>query len=249
METTVKQRLLDFIYHLRVSQKDFCDALGVSNSYVHSIRKSIAPEKLSAISALYPELNIEWLLTGKGEMLNSTRAVSGGVVVTNNGQITGNNNMNVTHTHTHSGALHGVDDDVPMSEVEELPVVPSNVYFDPDTNIIDYLQQNEVRTSPRVKQFPMYHMWLPVCENTMAMECKPSDKLAVRILDKNNPKILNGRMYILELVGNPSILCYLTKTEGGYIASYENSRYSDDFIAFEDVEQIYKVVGLIRSFE
>ncbi|MBO7280739.1 MAG: hypothetical protein J6V00_06190 [Bacteroidaceae bacterium] len=204
---------------------------------------------MSAISALYPELNIEWLLTGKGEMLNSTRAVSGGVVVTNNGQITGNNNMNVTHTHTHSGALHGVDDDVPMSEVEELPVVPSNVYFDPDTNIIDYLQQNEVRTSPRVKQFPMYHMWLPVCENTMAMECKPSDKLAVRILDKNNPKILNGRMYILELVGNPSILCYLTKTEGGYIASYENSRYSDDFIAFEDVEQIYKVVGLIRSFE
>ena len=249
METTVKQRLLDFIYHLRVTQKDFCDALGVSNSYVHSIRKSIAPEKLSAISALYPELNIEWLLTGKGEMLNSDRAVSGGVVVTNNGQINGNNNMNVTHTHTHIGALHGVDDDVPMSEVEELPVVPSNVYFDPDTNIIDYLQQNEVRTSPRVKQFPMYHMWLPVCENTMAMECKPSDKLAVRVLDKENPKILNGRMYILDLVGNPSILCYLTKTEGGYIASYENSRYSDDFIPYDEVTQIYKVVGLIRSFE
>ena len=249
METTVKQRLLDFIYHLRVSQKDFCDALGVSNSYVHSIRKSIAPEKLSAISAQYPDLNIEWLLTGKGEMLNSGRAVSGGVVVTNNGQINGNNNMNVTHTHTHSGALHGVDDDVPMSEVEELPVVPSNVYFDPDTNIIDYLQQNEVRTSPRVKQFPMYHMWLPVCENTMAMECKPSDKLAVRVLEKENPKILNGRMYILDLVGNPSILCYLTKTEGGYIASYENSRYSDDFIPYDEVMQIYKVVGLIRSFE
>ena len=249
METTVKQRLLDFIYHLRVSQKDFCDALGVSNSYVHSIRKSIAPEKLSAISAQYPDLNIEWLLTGKGEMLNSGRAVSGGVVVTNNGQINGNNNMNVTHTHTHSGALHGVDDDVPMSEVEELPVVPSNVYFDPDTNIIDYLQQNEVRTSPRVKQFPMYHMWLPVCENTMAMECKPSDKLAVRVLEKENPKILNGRMYILDLVGNPSILCYLTKTEGGYIASYENSRYSDDFIPYDEVAQIYKVVGLIRSFE
>ena len=66
---------------------------------------------------------------------------------------------------------------------------------------------------------------------------------------KKNPKILNGRMYILDLVGNPSILCYLTKTEGGYIASYENSRYSDDFIPYDEVTQIYKVVGLIRSFE
>lgn len=249
METTVKQRLLDFIYYLRISKAEFCDKIGVSRAYVTSMRKSISSDKLSAISAQYPDLNIEWLLTGKGEMLNSGRAVSGGVVVTNNGQINGNNNMNVTHTHTHSGALHGVDDDVPMSEVEELPVVPSNVYFDPDTNIIDYLQQNEVRTSPRVKQFPMYHMWLPVCENTMAMECKPSDKLAVRVLDKDNPKILNGRMYILDLVGNPSILCYLNKTEGGYIASYENSRYSDDFIPYDEVAQIYKVVGLIRSFE
>jgi hypothetical protein len=249
METTVKQRLLDFIYYLRISQAEFCDKIGASHAYVTSMRKSISSDKLSAISAQYPELNIEWLLTGKGEMLNSGRAVSGGVVVTNNGQINGNNNMNVTHTHTHSGVLHGVDDDVPMSEVEELPVVPSNVYFDPDTNIIDYLQQNEVRTSPRVKQFPMYHMWLPVCENTMAMECKPSDKLAVRVLDKENPKILNGRMYILDLVGNPSILCYLTKTEGGYIASYENSRYSDDFIPYDEVTQIYKVVGLIRQFE
>lgn len=249
METTVKQRLLDFIYYLRITQTEFCDKIGASHAYVTSMRKSISSDKLSAISAQYPELNIEWLLTGKGEMLNGTRAVSGGVVVTNNGQINGNNNMNVTHTHTHSGVLHGVDDDVPMSEVEELPVVPSNVYFDPDTNIIDYLQQNEVRTSPRVKQFPMYHMWLPVCENTMAMECKPSDKLAVRVLDKENPKILNGRMYILDLVGNPSILCYLTKTEGGYIASYENSRYSDDFIPYDEVTQIYKVVGLIRSFE
>lgn len=249
METTVKERLTKFLKFSRIKQYEFCDALGVSHGYVCSIRQSIAPDKLSAISALYPELNIEWLLTGKGEMLNSGRAVSGGVVVTNNGQINGNNNMNVTHTHTHCGVLHGVDDDVPMSEVEELPVVPSNVYFDPDTNIIDYLQQNEVRTSPRVKQFPMYHMWLPVCENTMAMECKPSDKLAVRVLDKENPKILNGRMYILDLVGNPSILCYLTKTEGGYIASYENSRYSDDFIPYDEVTQIYKVVGLIRSFE
>ena len=242
METTVKQRLLDFIYYLRITQTEFCNRLGVSSAYVTSIRKSIAPEKLSAISTQYPELNIEWLLTGKGNMLNS----SAGITMTNTGNIQGNgNNVNVVRY----GVQQEEEDDVPMSDVEELPVVPSRVYFDPDENIIDYLQNNNVRKSPRVKQFPRYDIWLPVCENTMAMECKPSDKLAVRIMEKENARILNGRMYVLDLVSNPSILCYLTQAEGGYIASYENSRYSDDFIPYEEIVQIYKVVGLIRSFE
>ena len=242
MEDTVKQRLLDFIYYLRISQKEFCDRLNVSNSYIHSIRKSLSHDKISKIKEAYPELNIEWLLTGKGNMLNS----SAGITMTNTGNIQGNgNNVNVVRY----GVQQEEEDDVPMSDVEELPVVPSRVYFDPDENIIDYLQNNNVRKSPRVKQFPRYDIWLPVCENTMAMECKPSDKLAVRIMEKDNARILNGRMYVLDLVSNPSILCYLTQAEGGYIASYENSRYSDDFIPYEEIVQIYKVVGLIRSFE
>lgn len=242
METTVKQRLLDFIYYLRISQAEFCDRIGVSNSYVCTIRKGISSDKLAKIKDAYPALNIEWLLTGKGNMLNS----SAGITMTNTGNIQGNgNNVNVVQY----GVQQEEEDDVPMSDVEELPVVPSRVYFDPDENIIDYLQNNNVRKSPRVKQFPRYDIWLPVCENTMAMECKPSDKLAVRIMEKENARILNGRMYVLDLVSNPSILCYLTQAEGGYIASYENSRYSDDFIPYEEIVQIYKVVGLIRSFE
>lgn len=245
METTVKERLIRFIKSIRFTQKEFCDSIGVCRSYVSTIRQSLAPEKLSAISAQYPELNIEWLLTGKGEMLNS----SVGITMTNTGNIQGNgNNVNVVRYGAQPRTKED-DDDVPMNDVEELPVVPSRVYFDPDESIIDYLQNNNVRKSPRVKQFPRYDIWLPVCENTMAMECKPSDKLAVRIMEKDNPRILNGRMYVLDLVSNPSILCYLTQAEGGYVASYENSRYSDDFIPFEEIVQIYKVVGLIRTFE
>lgn len=242
MEATVKERLIKFLKFYRFSQKEFCDSIGVCRSYVSTIRQSLAPEKLSKIREVYPELNIEWLLTGKGSMLNS----SAGITMTNTGNIQGNgNNVNVVRY----GVQQEEEDDVPMSDVEDLPVVPSRVYFDPDENIIDYLQNNNVRKSPRVKQFPRYDIWLPVCENTMAMECKPSDKLAVRIMEKENSRILNGRMYVLDLVSNPSILCYLTQAEGGYIASYENSRYSDDFIPFEEIVQIYKVVGLIRSFE
>lgn len=239
----MKQRIKEYLKYKGIKIIDFSATIGVSNAYVSSIKRSIQPDKLARIQRAYPDLNIEWLVTGVGNMLNT----SSGVNVINNGTNSGTMGNNIV---TYHGGNNATDnDDTEDMEVEELPVIPSNVYFDPNVTLVDYLNEHNVRMSPRVKQFPTYHMLLPVCENTMTQECKPSDKLAVRILDKENPKIFNGRMYILDLVGNQSILCYLTKTEGGYIASYENSRYSDDFIAFEDVEQIYKVVGLIRFYE
>lgn len=239
----MKQRIKEYLKYKGVKIIEFSAAIGVSNAYISSIKKSIQPDKISRIQECYPDLNIEWLVTGRGNMLNTPQ---GNMSVINNGTNSGTMANSIVTTRSTSGINDSDADDM---DVEELPVIPSNVYFDPNVTLVDYLNEHNVRKSPRVKQFPTYHMLLPVCENTMTQECKPSDKLAVRILDKDNPKIFNGRMYILDLVGNQSILCYLTKTEGGYIASYENSRYSDDFIAFEDVEQIYKVVGLIRFYE
>lgn len=238
----MKQRITEYLKLKGISKLDFANTIGVSHSYLTSMRKGMPTSKLALVQSNYPDLNIEWLVTGRGNMLNTPQHMS----VINNGTNSGTMGNNIVTT---SNANTTNDSDAEHMDVEELPVIPSNVYFDPNVTLVDYLNEHNVRTSPRVKQFPTYHMLLPVCENTMTQECKPSDKLAVRILDKKNPKIFNGRMYILDLVGNQSILCYLTKTEGGYIASYENSRYSDDFIAFEDVEQIYKVVGLIRFYE
>lgn len=239
----MKERLKEYLKISRITQREFCDAIGVVHSYLSSINKDIPNKKLLKIKEIYPDLNIEWLVTGRGNMLNTPQ---GNMSVINNGTNSGTMANSIVTTRSTSGIN---DSDAEDMDAEELPVIPSNVYFDPNVTLVDYLNEHNVRKSPRVKQFPTYHMLLPVCENTMTQECKPSDKLAVRILDKDNPKIFNGRMYILDLVGNQSILCYLTKTEGGYIASYENSRYSDDFIAFEDIEQIYKVVGLIRFYE
>ena len=43
--------------------------IGVSETYVNSIRTSIQPEKLIKMTHTFPDLNPEWLLTGDGEML------------------------------------------------------------------------------------------------------------------------------------------------------------------------------------
>lgn len=68
---TVKQRLTEYLDKKNISKSDFGRTIGVSSAYVTSIRESISPDKIKSIALNYPDLNMEWLLTGEGEMLNT----------------------------------------------------------------------------------------------------------------------------------------------------------------------------------
>lgn len=66
---SVKDRIKIFIKSQKIKQNVFEESINASNGYINSISKSIGIDKLNAIIEKYPILNIEWLLTGKGEML------------------------------------------------------------------------------------------------------------------------------------------------------------------------------------
>lgn len=66
--STVKGRLLTYLKENRIPQTEFCRKLGVASTYIGVIRKSIPPEKINKIVALYPDLSRDWLLYGEGEM-------------------------------------------------------------------------------------------------------------------------------------------------------------------------------------
>lgn len=69
METTIKQRLIQFVEYKGMSIRAFERQCGMSNGYIRSIEQTIMPKKLKDISLQFPELNKSWLLTGEGEML------------------------------------------------------------------------------------------------------------------------------------------------------------------------------------
>ena len=73
----VKKRLLLFLESERIRTSHFEKTIGVSNGYVNSISKSMQPDVLERIAAAYPQLSIEWLMVGRGEMLKFEAA--GGV--------------------------------------------------------------------------------------------------------------------------------------------------------------------------
>lgn len=68
---TVKERIKTFCKAENITVSAFEESIGVSNGYVNAISKSIGIDRLNIIVEKYSNLNIEWVLTGKGEMLKT----------------------------------------------------------------------------------------------------------------------------------------------------------------------------------
>ena len=63
----VKERIKLFCETEHITISSFEKKIGVANGYVNSISKSIGIDKLVKLLEIFPNINIEWLLTGTGE--------------------------------------------------------------------------------------------------------------------------------------------------------------------------------------
>lgn len=79
----VKERVKEFTKFFGITVSAFEKSIHVTNGYVNSISKSIGIDKIESILEIYPNLNIEWLLTGKGFMLKEDTSVSEPMTVYN----------------------------------------------------------------------------------------------------------------------------------------------------------------------
>lgn len=71
--TTVKERLNHFIKEENLNASEFIDSIGMSFPYFSEMKGSMRESQLKAIVEKYPQLNIEWLTTGEGQMFNENQ--------------------------------------------------------------------------------------------------------------------------------------------------------------------------------
>src|SRR5699024_7458287 len=69
---SVKERLKEYLKSQKISISSFEKQLNASNGYVNSISRSIGIDKLVIISEKFSNLNLEWLLVERGEMLRDS---------------------------------------------------------------------------------------------------------------------------------------------------------------------------------
>lgn len=71
MKQTLQNRLLTYIEYLETSVRNFEIKAGLSNGTVSKIGESPRVSVLNRIHKAYPDLNVDWLLTGEGDMLRA----------------------------------------------------------------------------------------------------------------------------------------------------------------------------------
>ncbi|WP_019538825.1 helix-turn-helix domain-containing protein [Proteiniphilum acetatigenes] len=68
--TEFTDRLKLFIKSKRLGQTKFEELVGLSRGYISRVKPSIGVDKLLGIIEVFPDLNLDWLITGKGEMID-----------------------------------------------------------------------------------------------------------------------------------------------------------------------------------
>lgn len=71
----IKQRIIQYIEYKNFEKKSFyaLHALSASNFRGKSLESEVGGDVIAKISTSYSEINLEWLLTGKGKMLKEKR--------------------------------------------------------------------------------------------------------------------------------------------------------------------------------
>ena len=71
MGSDITKRIKEYVLYKGIRVNQFEQLCNLSNGYVNQIKRSIGEEKLKTISRRFPDLNISWVLTGIGNMIQN----------------------------------------------------------------------------------------------------------------------------------------------------------------------------------
>ena len=100
MDTTFKDRLLIFLDYLEIGQTKFEVKAGLVRGSISKIKDGMSAPNIAKIANCYPQLNLDWLITGQGEMLKPT---------------SGNYSRNVHNAGNISGGVMTGDNNAPIN--------------------------------------------------------------------------------------------------------------------------------------
>lgn len=261
MESTVKQRLVQFIKMMHLTQKAFEERCGMGNGYVNSIRKGIGPEKMQDIIRAFPELNREWLLFGEGNPLKTTPTFSGDITVTGNGNshighgqhnISGNNNYNLPvlvetcEDGTEVIQCPECGTVIEVAETALMPLIPQEVMQKPDVDLGQYIKKNPEKLSliNLAEFFPGATKAVEVDTRAMEPEYKKGHFIVIEKLPDLSYARADGTAYVVDAMRPHSLLRYLTRErDGSYVLTAESDKKRPIYLRADEINGVWKIVG------
>lgn len=220
---TTKERLISFLAYVRISQGGFEKKVGLSTGFVNNVGDSIRKKSLDKISAVYPDLNTAWLLTGTGDMLkgcSSTQAESE-VLIETSGKLKSDYITYLLPMSAMGGPLTGFAESGVMLQNCEAIISPiENVDFG-----------------------------ITVYGESMAPEYPSGSRILIK---KINPAIFIdwGKAYVLDTPNGVIVKEIHRCDKEGYIKCHSlnpDPKYSDFDVPLSDVYGIYRVLMCLSA--
>lgn len=231
---SVKKRIKEFCKSEGITITAFESNIGVSNGYVNAISKSIGLDKLNTIIENYSNLNIEWLLTGKGDMIKSKRSLSA----------TPTADIPVSYReNTDFPAIIQEPGEVFMQETR--PRIPFDAAAGSLSITTDAAYASRCEQLPVIPIFPHYDFTIFVTGDSMQPDIKSGDELACRFI-RESSALKWGEIYVLDTNDGVVVKSIYEGDDDTIVCHSLNPRFKDFSIGKQDILRVARVIGLVR---
>lgn len=205
-----------------VKQKELAELLECNKSYLSQILNgsvAISDNFINKVCSLDSRINKDWIYTGVGSMAEGIPADLSTKKI----------------------------NDAPIEKSEEIPVIPADLYNEPEVDVYEYILDQETDMAPAVKQFPKTDMYYRIKSKAMEPSICAGDMLALAAYPVGCERIVPGDPYSVDTNTNGLVTRLLYNHPDGFLArSYNPEKYPDFVIAREEINRIFRIVGLLR---
>lgn len=227
----IVERILQLIEYKSINKRKFYIETGLSNGFLDKV-KDIGASKIEQILTIYPDINPEWLLTGKGCMVDPAIF---------------NEDTEINRTEEPTAIYHSYNkikkQSVPVYDVQNASGILS-LFEDPRLKATDYVS---------VPNLPKCDGGIQVNSDSMYPILKNGDTVLFKKMEKNIDNIFWGEMYLIVFNTDDSedffMMKWIQKSDKGNdwikLVS-ENSQYEPKEIHFKNVKGLALIRASIR---
>lgn len=255
----IAKNITKYIYTIESTVNAFAKNAGIDPANFARMLKgkqNITKKTLAKIQAANPQLNMDWVISGEGDMILpiQERQVKLPADTANVQQ----RNYNSPGATMFANSVHNtyknskpVQSSLQTAEDEVRPLIPMSLYKQQNIDVYEKIiieKKEGVELIPYFAGFSDFQLYMEVQDEAMLPDFKVGDRVALSAMPKNT-YILNGNIYAIDTLNHGLFLRILIDRDKDYECQSTNnqSRYVSFRVPKADVVRIFRVMGLIRT--
>lgn len=195
--------------------------------------KAMNSANIEKILLAYPDLNPDWLLTGRGEMLKTKR-------------ISRQNSVEKVPVIEHNDSeFHGVSQISDLRDIPTRPRIPVDAAAGSLSVALSSVAESDCEQIPVIPTLPKYDFTIVARGDSMTPDILSGDELACRFINEKG-FIQWGRTHVLDTTQGV-VVKRIFDADDNIICRSSNPNYPDFTVAKTEIYHLALVVGLVRQ--